>query len=490
MTTPRLCVTVAAPTIDALVAARNEASRLADLVELRLDAAGDIDVRAALAGRATPVIVTCRPAREGGSFEGPEDARLAVLREASRLGAEYIDVEFDSAFGPILAERGGRGVVISSHDFTGVPADLSARFGAMRATGAEVVKIAVTAGSLSDNLPLLAIGRDQAPGDSVALVAMGAPGLPSRAWAARFGSCWTYAGDGVAPGQVTADRLLSEFRFRAIGAATRLYGVFGRPISHSVSPSIHNAAFRAAGLDAAYLPLEASDAADALAFARAIGLSGASITAPFKVAMLSAADLVEESARDCGAANTLGLEDGRARVRNTDMAGFLAPLDARGIALRGAGVSVVGTGGAARAVVRALGQRGARVTVYGRRQAAADDVAALAPGAVGRVGTPPAGSWSLLVNATTVGSEPGVSDSPVPAGALRGGGVVYDLVYKPARTALVVAAEAAGCATIGGLEMLVAQAVDQFEWWTARPAPRQAMQAAAVERFTRRAGER
>ncbi len=488
MTPPRLCVTVSAENMTGLLAARDRAAALADLVELRLDGVRDVDVPAVLAGRRTPVIVTCRPRREGGAFDGPEDERLGLLRAAARLGADYVDVEFDSAFGPVVAERGGRGVVLSSHDFSGVPSDLAATFRAMRAAGAEVVKLAVTARSLGDNLPLLAIGREAAPGQAVALVAMGAPGLPSRVWAARFGSCWTYAGDAVAPGQLSPERMLSEFRFREITAATRLFGVFGRPITHSVSPAIHNAAFGATGFDGAYLPLEARDAADASAFAGAFGLSGASITTPFKVALLSEADDVEESARLCGAANTWRLDRGRRQVRNTDMAGFLEPLDRRGIVLLKTRVAVIGTGGAARAVVSALGRRQARVTVYGRREGAAEAVAALAAGGTGRVGLPEAGSWDLLVNATPVGSYPDTVASPVPPAALAGGRAVYDLVYKPVRTSLLEAARSAGCVAIGGLEMLVAQAVAQFEWWTGLAAPREAMRAAAEARSGQMAG--
>ncbi len=488
MTTPRLCVTVSADNMAGLLTARDRASTLADLVELRLDGVRDVDVSAALAGRRRPVIVTCRPRWEGGAFDGPEDERLALLGAAARLGAEYVDIEFDSAFGPLVAERGGRGIVLSSHDFAGVPSDLAGRFRAMQAVGAEVVKIAVAARSLGDNLPLLALGRDAAPRQAIALVAMGTPGLPSRVWAARFGSCWSYAGDGIAPGQMSPERMVSEFRFRRITASTRLFGVFGRPIVHSVSPAIHNAAFDAAGFDGAYLPLEATDAADAAAFADAVGLSGASITSPFKVALLAVADDVDEDAKLCGAANTLRLDRGRRLVRNTDMAGFLEPLDAWGLVLLKTRVAVLGTGGAARAVVSALGRRQARVTVYGRRQAAADTVAALAKGGVGRVGQPDAGSWDLLVNATPVGSWPDAAASPVSPASLAGGRVVYDLVYKPVRTSLLAAAQATGCLTIGGLEMLIAQAVDQFEWWTDLAAPREVMRAAAENRSGQMAG--
>jgi 3-dehydroquinate dehydratase/shikimate dehydrogenase len=489
MTAPLLCVTVTAPTTAALRAARDRASKCADLVELRLDGVQDIDVQGALAGRERPVVVTCRPPREGGRFDGAEDDRVRLLEQAAALGAEYVDIEWDSAHAALIARHAGRGVVLSSHDCDGVPPDLPERFLAMRATGAEVVKMAVTAHALADNLPLLAIGRETAGRSRVALVAMGEPGLPSRLLAARFGSCWTYSGEAVAPGQLTPTRMLSEFRFRAVTSSSRVYGLVGRPVGHSVSPAMHNAAFDATGFDGVHIPLAARDAGDFRRFAEGIGLAGASITAPFKMDILREADEADEAARLCGAANTLRASDGRWLVRNTDVEGFLDPLDARGIDVGRVRATVLGTGGAARAVVAALGRRGARVTVCGRRADRARDVAALAPRAEILLGPAARGSWDLLVNATPVGTWPDVGASPVEPSVLTGGGLVYDLVYNPVRTALLRDAERAGCATIGGLEMLVGQAVRQFEWWTGTPAPRGRMRDAAVERLNRMAGD-
>ena len=489
MDTPLLCATVTAATMAGLTEARDRASVVADLVELRLDGVADLDVQGALAGRRGPVIVTCRPVREGGRFDGAEDERLEVLDRAAALGAEYVDLEWDSAHMPLVARRGGRGVIVSSHDFDGVPADLPARFAAMRATGAEVVKIAVTAHRLADNLPLLALGRESVGHGRVALVAMGDAGLPSRVLAARFGSCWTYSGGAVAPGQVTPERMVSEFRFRALTATSRVFGLVGRPVGHSVSPAMHNAAFDATGVDAVYLPFAARDMADFRAFAEAMGVAGASVTAPFKTDALREAGEADEPARRCGAANTLLMAGGRWTARNADIDGFLDPIDARGIALRGIRCAVVGTGGAARAVVVALAQRGALVTVYGRREEGAGRVAGLADGGAARVGIPSAGSFDLLVNATPVGMWPAVDAAPVEPAVLSRGDIVYDLVYNPQRTALLRQAEAAGCVGISGLEMLIAQAARQFEWWTGTKAPREVMRAAAVERLQRMAGK-
>ena len=480
MANPLLCVTVAARTIEELRRQRDEASAIGDLVEVRLDALDRPDVPGALAGRRGPVIVTCRPLWEGGGFCGAEEDRLALLWEAAERGAEFVDVEWRAAFGPLLARRGGKGIVLSMHDFDAVPADLDPRARAMQATGAEVVKLAVTPRTLADNLPLLRIGRATGERERVSLVGMGTAGLPSRILAAHFRSCWTYAGEGVAPGQLPAARLVGEFRFRAVTPSTAVYGVVGRPIGHSVSPVIHNAAFGARGIDAVFLPMEASDSADFVTFAEAVGLAGASVTAPFKVDLLERAAVVDRVARRAGAINTLRIERGRWEGRNTDVPGFLEPLEGR-IAIDGARVSILGAGGAARAVAVALADRGARVTVHARRLEQAREVAALCGGTASKT-APEAGEWDLLVNATPIGTDPAQGQLPVPSAALKGG-LVYDLVYNPPRTALLEAAAAAGCEVLGGLGMLVAQAALQFEWWTGMAAPKPLMWARAMERL-------
>ena len=265
-----LCETVTGDTMAALVSARDAAAGLgADIVELRLDGVKDLDVERALHGRRGPVIVTCRPTWEGGRFAGSEEERRKVLARALTLGAEYVDVEWQAQFDDVVRANPTR-VVVSSHDFTGVPADLCTRVRAMRATGASVIKVAVTAARLSDTLPLLEIGKG---GDAV-VIGMGDAGVPSRLLAARFGSRWTYGGNGIAPGQVPAARMLEEFRFRSITEQTALYGVAGEGVLTSPIPAMRNAAFAAAGLDAVCVPLPSADAADIQTFAEALGIIG------------------------------------------------------------------------------------------------------------------------------------------------------------------------------------------------------------------------
>jgi 3-dehydroquinate dehydratase/shikimate dehydrogenase len=475
MRTARLCVTVTAPTMAELRARRDDVVG-ADLVELRVDTVRDPDAAAALAGRKGPVIFTCRAASEGGFFTGSEEERRRILQDAYRLGADYVDVEWKSSFTDLLAADNGRRLIVSAHDFDGVPADLPSQYRAMRSTGAEVVKIAIMARRLTDTLALLRLrGTDDRP---AVLLAMGESGFASRVLAARFGSAWTYAGDGVAPGQVPASTLRRRLAFDRATAEAPIYGVVGRPVMHSLSPAMHNAAFDAVGIDGIYLPLAAETFADFLEFADALGLRGASVTAPFKLAAFEAAGECDEVARRIGSVNTLKRSAQGWAGCNTDGPGFLEPL-ARRRPVDGLRATVMGAGGAARGVADALRAAGARVSVAARQPARATDVARAA--GVEVAGWPPAaGTWDVLVNATPVGTWPDVRATPLPEGPFTGS-LVYDLVYNPLETQFLADARAAGCETLGGLEMLVAQAARQFEWWTGHKAPAHVMHEAARE---------
>jgi len=474
----KLCVTVTADNTAELRRRRDQVVD-ADMVELRLDTVRDPSAAAALAGRKKPVVITCRPKSEGGHFAGSEEERRSILAEAFALGAEYVDLEWNGTCADLMERTGGSRVILSHHDFGGMPADIAAKAQSMLSSGAEVVKLAVTANRLSDCLTLREIGKKtRVP---MSLIAMGEAGLASRVLAGWMGSCWTYSGDGVAPGQISARQMRDEYRFRQIGERTAIYGILGKPVSHSVSPAMHNAAFRAARLDAVYLPLAAADFEDFMAFADSAGLSGASVTAPFKVDAFERADECDPVSRRIQSVNTLRREGARWLGFNTDVTGFLTPLQSA-MALPGVRATILGAGGAARSVSVALASAGATVAVAARRVEQAREVAALT-GAATAAWPPDPATWDLLVNATPVGTAPRADESPLPDDYLfHGGGVVYDLVYNPPLTRLIAAAERAGCRSIGGLDMLVAQAQAQFEWWTGgRPADRVMRDAAVAQ---------
>jgi 3-dehydroquinate dehydratase/shikimate dehydrogenase len=426
--------------------------------------------------------VTCRPTWEGGRFDGSEETRAAVLARALELGAEFVDIEWRAAsrsngvdFGSLVSRHAAR-VVVSSHDFDGVPEDLDDRVRAMRSLGAGSIKVACAVSRLTETLVLKRIGLG---GDAI-VIGMGDAGVPSRLLAAHYGSRWTYAGRGVAPGQMPAEKMADDFHFFRVGPETRIFGVVSTNAMHSLSPVMHNAAFEAAGIDAVYVPLRAGDFDDFLSYADAMGIEGASITLPFKLDALRAAARSDALTQSVGASNTLRRQGKAWEATNTDVYGFLAPLDAVfGARLQHARAAVLGAGGAARAIVVALRSRGVFVTVYARRYEQARQLAQSLGAAAGEW-PPAAGSWDLLVNCTPLGGVGHRDESPI-ARELASGPLVYDLTYGSGPNALLRDAKAAGALTIDGLPMLVAQAERQFEWWTGQK-PEPGVMADAVKR--------
>ena len=477
-----ICATVFGRDTEAIRRARSAAEPDADLVELRLDFMERPDPAGALADRRKPAIVTCRPLREGGTFDGTEEERLRILCDAQALGAEFIDVEWDAAIRPLFERRRGRGLIVSRHVFDRTPPDAPAMFDQLRSVGGEIAKLAVMIERVSD---LQTLTRAARPDGSSILIGMGRAGVATRVLAGHFGSRWTYAGAGVAPGQIPLSQLLREFHFRRVRPDAAVYALIGRPAVQSLSPAMHNAGFAALGVNAVYVPLETPDLTDLRAFAERIGLRGASVTIPFKQDVMALLDEVTPTAAAAGAVNTIAVRDGTWIGTNTDADGFIEPLRRRlPDGMKDVRAVVLGAGGAARGVGLALKREGARVTICARRADAARTTAQAIGATAG--GWPAApGSWDVLVNATPVGSG---AVSGTPYDGPFDGRIVYDLVYDPDPTPFMSAACDAGVEAIGGIEMLVAQAERQFEIWTGQRPPVGLFKEAATAAQKSRAG--
>lgn len=279
------------------------------------------------------------------------------------------------------------------------------------------------------------------------------------------------------------------------GPATRVAGVIGWPVAHSLSPAIHNAAFRAAQLDWTYVAFAVRPGAapDALRAMRTLGLGGLSVTMPHKEGVADAVDELAPAAAALRSVNTVVVaDDGRLVGHSTDGDGFVAALRANGIDAAGRSVVVLGAGAAARSVVDALARAGvASLTIVNRSAERAREAVALAAGR-GEVGT--SGDIAvadIVVNATSLGMGQGTGgDGPLPCdpSLLRPGQVVVDLVYHPLETPWMASARAAGAVVIDGLAMLVHQAVLQQELWTGRRPDAAVMRSAALEELARRTG--
>jgi len=474
----------------------------ADMVELRVDRFNDapqIDVL--LQAATVPCVVTCRPELEGGESTLPDGERVQLLETATAFSTPYVDVELETLRRvPDVALRIPRSLIVSNHDFKGRPDRLYNVVAEMNQGPGSVNKIVWTARTVRDNIEAFELFQTrQKP--TIALC-MGEAGLISRVLAKKFSAFLTFASlrdeSATAPGQVTIHDMKRLYRWDAINPRTKVYGVVGSPIMHSMSPAIHNAAFDRVGHDGVYLPMLVNPGYESfkafmesfLAF-EPLDLAGLSVTIPHKENALrylkeKGAD-VEELAERIGAVNTIIIDrlTGRLRLRgiNTDYAAILdtitTPLGIARDDLSNYRVAVIGAGGTGRTAVAALAHYGATVVVYNRTKERADDLAREFDGKSGMVVAARLeklcdSCCHIYVNTTSVGMHPKVDETPLgdgPAPAFSSDTLVFDTIYNPIETKLLRQAREAGAKTIGGVEMFVRQAAKQFESWTGKPAP-------------------
>ena len=485
-----VCVSLIASQTPDLLRDLSAAEELADVIEIRGDRGPLLDLRQIRAASSKALLYTCRSASQGGALGDDDSLRVSLLEKAIVAGFDYIDVELDSlpAMAGVVAGREGAAVVVSHHDLAGTPQDLDALYARMCAAGADIVKIVTTPHSVGDVARLLAFARrtqGAGPRPLIAL-ALGAMGQATRVLAALSGAPFTYAslrrGAEAAPGQIPAAELLDIYRIHSLSPATAVYGLVGRDVTHSLSPAIHNAACAAAGIDAVYVPFSVDDFAAFMTLADVADLSGFSVTRPFKAEALGFASAASASpAAAAGSVNTMTRRGDAWLASSTDGRGVCAPLAAlRGLA--DARVLVLGAGGAARAAAVALTAERAAVTITARSdqkaRAVAEELRVSLSSWVDRA----VAHYDIVINATPAGSHEAVDETPVPAERLMADAIIFDMVYAPVETRLLRDAAAAGCRTVDGIAMLVAQAAPQFEEWHARAAP-----VAAMERAARRA---
>lgn len=269
-----------------------------------------------------------------------------------------------------------------------------------------------------------------------------------------------------------------------IDGSTKVYGIIGNPVAHSLSPAMHNAAFAALGENRVYVPFPVTRLESVLAALRDLGISGLSVTIPYKESVLIRLDEIDPAAARIGAVNTIQLrEAGGERVlfgTNTDWLGANRAL-AEEISLAGSRAVILGAGGAARAIGFGLMEAGASIEIHSRtekRGRALAETLGCPWLPLAQTGSRPA---EILVNATSVGMSPNVAESPVPGDVLRSFAVVMDIVYSPLQTRLLREAAAAGCRCVDGLQMLLYQGVAQWELWVGRTAPVEVMRAALMQ---------
>ena len=481
-----ICLCLAAESLEEDLRIVEEYRGRFDMLELRVDRLSADE--AGLAGRlpglvGSPVILTLRRTREGGKFAGSERERLALLSKLADSGFAYVDLEEDFNAPDLEARVTGRGgrIIRSLHDFTGVPADLARRVKGLAHHPGEIPKAALLPKNAADLARLLAVFADLKGVEKI-LLGMGETGFPTRVLAPRLGSFLCYASAAraqAAPGQVDPLTLESTYNFRSLTPRTRVYGVIGSPIMHSLSPLIHNRGFAAVGFDAVYLPFLVDDLDGFRAVADSLEIGGLSVTVPHKQAVIPWLSGRDQLIEATGACNTLTRAQGTGgwQGTNTDVEGFLAPLRAAmgGVIPRGVSATVIGAGGAARAVVHALKASNARVLVLNRTVERGRELAAVF--SVSHAGLDEAGFRQardfadLIVQTTSAGMSPDIEADPAPGLQFSGKEIVYELLYAPPTTAFLQRALDSGCRVVRGRKMLVGQAMEQFRLFTGSAYP-------------------
>lgn len=501
----RICVSICERDVNALPTAVRSAGEIGDLIEVRLDAFTEADLPSAIAKLRNvlqrslpPTIIALRPLDQGGFRAVDLDCRLRFWCEQGfQIPAAFFDLEMDLAE-LLLSEREASvdwsRVICSFHDFDGGSGDLNSLYERLARIPARLLKIAVTVNDAVDNLHIFELlARARLEGRELIAIGMGEAGIATRILGCSRGSFLTYGAlnrsSPTAPGQLTASELWNQYRVDQINESTQITGLIGFPVSHSLSPHVHNAAFKSEALNAVYIPFEVRDLASFMKrlvhpATRELDwrVRGLSVTAPHKQAVIGHLEWIDPAAKEIGAVNTIVIDEHEVRGYNTDAIGFIGPLKEKLGDLHNARCAVIGAGGAASAAVWALLKEGAAVSVFVRNQERARALTGRFAVSVNGLEDASFDGFDVVVNATVLGTA-GEFQQRTPASAeqLRGARFAYDLVYNPFETLFLHEAGKAGCATIGGLPMFVAQAAAQFRLWTDLEGPTEVMQAAAME---------
>lgn len=485
----KICAVAAAANASSLWRQLQIACKSARTVELRLDwLANDAEIAGflKLLGRDKPraaLIATCRRRPGGGRYSGSIADQLRILSEAVRAGCEWYDLEIESARRclPELLHvmLGDARQLASAHFFKRMPPNLKRVEKELWAGHPDAIKIAAQCETIAESLKLLKMARGRR--DAVA-VPMGEVALPARVLALREGSALAYAAveSATASGQLSLEQMKRLYRADKLTKKTRVYGVIGNPISHSLSPVMQNAGFQARGMDAVFLPFLARDLRDFLAAIGSLRIAGFSVTLPHKQAIMRYLSDCDPLAAAIGAVNTVVVRGGgKLYGYNTDYVGVLRALENR-IALPGSRVLILGAGGAARAVAFALAQAGATPCICARRPAKAKQLARAAGGQLVERARLRHEFFDAIVNATPVGMYPHAGESPLAEKELNCR-LVFDTIYRPRQTKLLQLAARRGIETVSGVEMFVAQGTAQWEIWTGERAPEKIMRAATLK---------
>jgi len=480
----KLCVAIIGSTPAEMIDKAHEAVRENPFIEFRLDylsnpLAALPKIKQLLSERSeVTAIATCRRAATGGKFKGTIAAELEILEKAASAGFQLVDLELQTAEAIKHAQLDklrarGAALIISYHDFN-TTKDLDGIFERIRPYEPEFIKIVSTAKTLADNVTMMRFlerTRDMA---NLIGICMGEQGIISRVLGLRAGSVFTFAaahvGEETGPGQISVRTLEETYRIDQLDAATKVYGVAGNPVKHSLSPLMMNTAFRRETVNAVFLALHTTKLSDLLTLVREVPINGLAVTMPLKEEVIKHLERTDPLSEKVGACNTVvRSQDGKLYGFNTDVAAIVRPLERR-LQLKDAKILVMGAGGAARAAVFGLKDKGAEVFILNRTPETAQKLARQAKAKTFKRDQLAKTNFDVIINATPSGMH-GVKPASLLEPKEINARLVFDLVYNPIDTPLLRMAREKNIPVVTGVEMFVHQGARQFEIWTGKPAP-------------------
>jgi len=490
----KICICLTGKTLAQDLEQLESNRKYVDLAELRVDCL-DPDERfhirrfPEMAG--LPVILTVRRGLEGGHYVGGEGSRISLLAKGlayaaadQRRNFAYVDLEEDLNV-PSLEEAArtfGTRIIRSWHNMEGVDQDLPGKIRKLRRVGDELVKVSVTAGSLADVVGLYKAAKETAGIDKI-LLCMGEYGVNTRILSEFLGSRISYTSlknedlKPAAPGQLEPKALAELYRFREITTRTKIYAVAGFPLKVTNSPLFFNTVFRMEQADAVYIPIVADSVESLMSLAEEIGISGLSITVPYKEEILPYLAARSEKTASIGACNTLVKNPEGWMGYNTDAAGFsdslLSFIGKKD--LKGRKITIIGAGGAAKAAAFEVHRLRGKALILNRTPARARSLAEpyrFAWAAFDSRGAVLMEKYSdIIIQASPLGMAPYTDNDPIEFYKFSGREIVMDFIYEPPKTLCLKRAEHAGCKILNGSDLLHRQARYQYQFFMNREFP-------------------
>ena len=520
-----ICVPITADTKKEALHAIDRSCQIADFIELRMDLidSGGLTELISTArniSSSIKIIVTCRkkeeatPARRGGvSIKGAGkktiDRKIALLKEAIELGADFVDIELAEGRAAIkelqtfCAKHGGKTkIIVSYHNLKKTPTltKLKEIFHQCAKSKPTIVKIVTFAKTAEDNLitlSLITYARKYSP--EIISLCMGDKGRISRVIAPLLGNYLSFATlepeRQSAPGQFTiyemkqinelfkGERTSPSAPVLSMQTPPQNYILLGNPLRQSLSPLMHNAALKEMGIEGNYSAFCVHNLGGALQSMRGMNIRGASVTIPFKVAVMEYLDDIDDDALKIGAVNTIINSKGRLTGYNTDWLGLILTLQ-EAMPIKGKTIVIIGAGGTARAAAYGIIKEGGfpiianRMPEKGKILSGKLNCPFYSLAEIGKI------KADCLINTTPVGMYPHKDKSPVKAATLAGYKYVMDVIYNPLKTKLLKDAEKRGCQIFAGLDMFVIQGAEQIRLWTGKEPPRALMKKVILKRLT------